>query len=278
MERHVKHQHEEFYYESQSTRKFRNIDGKTAASLSIRDEKYDSNDLDWPGFTNAENELIKLVELKNKVNFEGHSISPNPIFFQQVIDFYKDQPSYIISNCWFVRKDQIQGFSGYICEKCNFLELTFVRNIGYDKIAGAGHKCNMHEMNRQLINPQKGVNTVDDLIAHQLMALVRNLNPNIQYLMAEDISKPYSTITEKSDSNIAKMVLGIGHRYFLHTLREQDMPVWMTRIVTNIGNKIVLSEPEMIDFFKMTKSTFAIIEILTPNSTRMIEMRLMIHG
>lgn len=187
---------------------------------------------------------------------------PNVVHLQQQLNSSTRELSNITSSFWLVPKDEIGGIIGYFCENCQAFELEFVRDIGYDKTAEARHYCHEDKVKiRQKISAEPSdITAREDVQVRELPFYIKSLNPNIQYLIAQDVSKACNAVRNNFNS-LANIILGFPDRYCLCRYHESDTLDWINRALSNLGKKIIIDKSEMVDFLKRTKSTYAIFEI-----------------
>ena len=94
--------------------------------------------------------------------------------------------------------------------------------------------------------------------------------PGQKYLLAVDLSKSFETIEGLLNTEIAKFLLGIPHRYYFYSLGKDERIDWIDRSISNIGKKTIVKDFEIKDLLRMVKSTYAIFEIPIDDIVRRI--------
>jgi hypothetical protein len=85
-------------------------------------------------------EMLRLRELEL-----GHAIN------ESTWDKMKSAESavnYLLNNYVIIRKRQIQGISGYICNNCLTFHFQYIKDIGYDLTAKEEHHCLIDAVNK----------------------------------------------------------------------------------------------------------------------------------
>jgi len=63
-------------------------------------------------------------------------------------------------------------------------------------------------------------------------------------------------------------------RYPIFNLPRGYNPDWISRATSNLGNKILVTDKEIIDFLRITASTYAILELKEGSNTRYYFVRM----
>jgi len=226
----------------------------------------------FPGFDRSMNMMKKLAEFGYTTNKFQNPSPVNSIELQNQLNSVSRQLLDLQSNNWIIPKSQIFGISGYFCKRCQCFTFRFVRDPGYDRTAEAKHICDeqkVRSIHAVSIRPSDAAAN-DNFFAKELWNSLNFFMHGTKYLICVDLSKAHNELTGALNSDIAKLILGIPDRYCLYTIKEAEMPIWLNRALENLGKKTLVQENEAIDFLGIAKSSYAIFEILTGHSIRMI--------
>ena len=129
--------------------------------------------------------------------------------------------------------------------------------------AQEGHKCDIRSI---------GQNSKD--YEQILLNAVNFYMPGFKHLFGIDITPAFNQFGSALGSEMAKKILGIPERYVLYNLKDSAELVWLKRVFDNPGTKVWIKDSEFIDFLRSIKSTYAIFEINSGSSTKMVGVSL----
>jgi len=233
-----------------------------------------SSSEDWPfkGFTKMA-KAIKAFSEFNESNATTRSFNqPNVDYLQGELVARKAELSDIRSNYWLVHKSAIQGVSGFLCRRCLSFESDFIRNLGYDMTAEVKHVCDETKIKstRAVSIRKSDVNSRDNFCGRVLFGNVDQLMPGIKYLTGRDLTQAFNAYKTAFSYEIAKYMIGIPDRYSLYRLSDPGELTWLNKALVKPGEKTELKEEEVIDFLGKVKSSYAMFEIPTLKSAKMI--------
>jgi hypothetical protein len=94
---------------------------------------------------------------------------------------------------------------------------------------------------------------VDYWAAQTLLNQVNIYIPIGKYLSAKDITQAFINFSSKLNPEIARKILGIPDEYYSYTLENNCKINWINRAIDNLGEKIVMTDYEALDFFQEGK-------------------------
>ena len=83
-------------------------------------------------------EIFEIGEMMNKMSTSSqtfgrmNSLESQVGYLQQELSYFKNHMNELISSNWFMPLESVQGFSGFICNKCQTFSLKPIFNIGCD--------------------------------------------------------------------------------------------------------------------------------------------------
>jgi hypothetical protein len=131
-------------------------------------------------------------------------------------------------------------------------------DIGYDMTMQSTHQCGQTG-NFMAIPIPPNLQETDEWTAKIMSDQLKHFMPAVWSVIAKDISRaitPYG-----KDTNLRDRIIGIPDRYPFYSLDKYSIPIWIDRIIANVGKKIILADFEILDFFRRIKSTYAIFQI-----------------
>lgn len=234
------------------------------------------------GWDEGFKEVFDFIEMQNKTAnsrqvFERlNSLQWQVGSLQQQLRSSENRYSELLSYNWLLPKGAIQGISGHVCKRCQTFSLKAIIEAGYDMTMGTKHRCvDSPDKRSYVIFPiPSDIQNIDDWAAQILLNHVNFYIPIGKYLIASEVSKELNNFSNALNPEIAREILGIPDRYYLYPLENDYKIDWIHRAIDNLGKKIVMSDSEILDFFKRVKSTYAIFEIPIGETVRQILMNL----
>jgi hypothetical protein len=246
---------------------------------SVRHQLNETAD-DWlfPGMSRLQNTMKRFAELANNMPRPANFIPPDLTELQQRLNSVTSELSYLKSNFSNIPKEQIHGISGYFCKRCQSFTSYFVRDPGYDMTAEGKHICDENKVKSIWAVAIRQSDTVskNNFCAGVLLNQVNLLIPDTKFLKVLDFTNIYSRLLVAFNSDFAKSLIGIPDRFSLFTCNESSVPRWLNRGLSVLDKIAILTEQEISDFLGTLKSSYAMIEILSEKSPRLIFLSLVV--
>jgi hypothetical protein len=237
-----------------------------------------SSSADWPfgGLSQTSNAMKTLAELNESIARFRPSSLPNLEYLQRELNVRNAELSNIHSNYWSIHKSAIQGISGFFCKRCQAFESDFVRDLGFDLTAEARHLCDEIKVKSiHAVSIRKSDEEAkDNLLAPLLLRKLNFLMPGVKYLARADFSAVFDLYRSTFGYDNAKIMIGIPHRLSLYRLDGSENLPWLAKALNNPGKKTELKDDEVVDFLGRVKSSYALFEIPTPDTPKMILLAL----
>ena len=277
MERHVRLVHESY---NKSGRNF--IVDRPATETRINPQLARSNldpedpqyydEWHFKGFNQMIKSMNSIADFKRNMATSGSMIHANVNSLQEQLNQCRAELYGLHSNYWRMSKYEIQGVSGYFCKRCLSFSSHFIRDLGYDKTAEGKHCCDERKVETIYAVSIKKDDIYQryDYWAKILLDSINFFIPNTKYLIATDISEFFNGFAEAFNSEFAKILIGIPDRYALIEWPDLKKPNWMDKSIVNLGKKIKMEGSDLMDFLRITKSSYSLFKILSRNSSRMI--------
>jgi len=210
-------------------------------------------------FANLQNKISNSRQMSDHRNLLEWQVSS----MNQQLAFCQQRFSDLLSNNWIFSKGAIQGISGYVCKICRTFSLKPVIDPGYDMTMEKKHRCADSPNKRSyIVLPiPSNIPDSDHWAAQTLLNQVNFFFPIGKYLIAKDITQAFINFSSKLNPEIAREILGIPDEYYLYTLENNCKINWINRAIDNLGEKIIMTDYEALDFFRKVKSTYAIFEL-----------------
>lgn len=221
--------------------------------------------------------LDKSLEQFSNVNKLAVSAVPymSSLNVKNKIAMYEREIANIKCNYWIIPNNEIHGLSGYFCRRCNSIQVTSIRDIGYDKTMQARHTCDeekVKSIKMVSIRPSDVWHSYD-FAAGMILDRLNYLMPERKYLLAVDISKSFDFL-KSMDTSAVKLLLGIPDRYYLYPVVKDEKIPWLERVMANLGTKTIVDEFEIRDFLRRAMSSYAIFEKPTGEVLRRLLIRI----
>jgi len=181
---------------------------------------------------------------------------------QQIISLY--------SNNWIIPKIHARGISGYYCKRCKKFCFRPIMDIGFDKTMQSKHRCG----NYIGCTVHSIPSDFEDIQSWMAQVILNQMHDKMLFggtLFSCDIS-PF--LNECKDENERNKKLGIPDTCLMISLNKKEKFEWLDKVLANSLIEINITRKDMIDFLKITMSTYAVIEIPEGNSSRYFFMML----
>jgi hypothetical protein len=182
---------------------------------------------------------------------------------RQQVASYEKRISDLLNHNLLFSKGAAQGISGYVCKRCQTFSFKVIFDPGCDMTMESKHRCTESDYKRSynVIPIPSNIPDVDDWAAKNLLEQVNFYIPIGKYLIAIDMTKCLNDFSNISNTEIARGIVGVPHRYPLYSFENKRKTSWIDRAIDNLNKKIVMADVELLDFFRRVKSTYAIFEI-----------------
>jgi hypothetical protein len=112
---------------------------------------------------------------------------------------------------------------------------------------------------------------LDNFVVEELLISLNSLIPGDKFLLAEDLTSIFKTLSSVMDAETIYHVLGILDR-LPYYFASDDKINWVNRAISNLGKRIVMNNDEIKDFLRRFKSTYGLIVIPNGRILRRIQM------
>jgi hypothetical protein len=224
--------------------------------------------------------VLDFAELQNKMSNSSqasnylNSIESQVNSLRERMASYDKRISDLYSYNLVFPKGAAQGISGYICKKCQTFSFKAIFDPGYDMTMESRHRCNESDYKRSytVIPIPSGVPDVDDWIAQCLLDQINFYIPIGKYLVATDMTKCLNDFSTISNAEIAQGIVGVPDRFPFYSFKNSSKTDWIDRAIDNLNKKIVMTDFELLDFFRKVKATYGIFEIPIGENVRQFFM------
>lgn len=219
-------------------------------------------------------DMFELGEMMNKMATSRqtfgrmNSLQSQVGYLQQELSYLKSHMNELISSNWLMPLKSAQGFSGFICNKCQTFSLKPIFDIGYDTTMEFRHRCNEIPGIRNYYNfpfPTE-LRDTENWAARILFDHLSRIVPIGKCIVVKDLTRAFSNLSIKFNPDELRLLFGIPERYHLFSLENDQLRDWMERAVNNAEKKILLSDVEVLEFLKLFKSTYAMFQIPAQDS------------
>ena len=214
-------------------------------------------------------DMFEIGEMMNKMSTSSqtfgrmNTLQSQVGYLQQELSYFKNHMNELISRNWFMPLKSVQGFSGFICNKCQTFSLKPIFDIGYDMTMEFRHRCNEVPTKRNYYNFPfpSDVQDTENWAARILFDHLSRIVPIGKCIVVKDLTRAFSNLSIKFNPDEVRLLFGIPERYHLFSLENDQPRNWMERAISNAEKKILLSDAEALEFLKLFKSTYAIFQI-----------------
>jgi hypothetical protein len=208
-------------------------------------------------------EMLSKMSSSAQMSSRVNSLQTQIGSIQHELSYYKNHLNEIISNNWFMPLEAAQGFSGYICRKCQRFSLKPIFNLGFDMTMESRHLCNevASKMNYYNYPFPSELQDTETWAARILFNNLSRIVPIGKCIILKDLTRAFDNLGTIFNPSEVGTILGIPNRYYGLYVQNGRIENWMERVVNNFEKKTLLSNDEVLKFLKLSKSTYAIFHI-----------------
>ncbi len=175
-------------------------------------------------------------------------------FLQEKANYLEKELAALYYNYWMIPQSHVQGISGYICKLCNKFSFKLVMDLGYDMTMLSKHRCGQQIGCYEMPLPENLMD-VNEWAATVILSYLSYYSSIGKMLRADDMPQ-HSRMLE--DPYIRENMMD---RYPIFTVPKDYKPDWISRATSNPGKQTLVTDKEIIDFLRIAKSTYAILEL-----------------
>jgi hypothetical protein len=259
---------------------FRNPNTDLARSTTyLHNKSLTHNVVPNSSYTSWDNTLAEMTKMYGDYTksrqIEGNSNNTFEIVnhLQQQVNYLQNQLSEIYLNNVITPKNEFRGISGYLCKRCRTFGLGYVIDPGYDMTTQAKHYCDEEKVKKIFMVTIRKIDewNLDNLIAEKLLTLLNSLVQGDKFLFSQDLTNMFNSLSNVMDAKTIYQVVGIPHRLPYYFVQDEKIN-WVYRVLSNLGNKILMNSEDIMDFLRRFKSTYGMIEIANGPILRRIQM------
>lgn len=208
-------------------------------------------------------EILNRMSTSSQISGKLNSLQSQIGSLQQELSYYKNHLNELISSNWLMPLKAVQGFSGYICNKCQNFSLKPIFNLGYDKTMESRHICNENTSKRNYYNFEfsQELKDTESWATRILFDNLSRIVPIGKCIIVKDLTRAFNNFSTIFNPDEVRTVFGIPDRYYGLSLENSQTENWMEHAINNAEEKIMLSDDEVLKFLKLSKSTYAIFQI-----------------